>query len=525
MKEFIAKHEKEITGVLSGFDRLVFRGTLRSISYPEGMMRYLWANQVRLTEFGKHVQRMSEQVKQVCRAQAEALGRPVKYLVSAGESKEELARGIAAREKIQQGLVCVLSCVEPCQTFEVYRNREKRKLELVARQRECLFLYQYWMDREFGFLNARLQTWFPFSVQVCLNGREWLARQMDQVGMKYARQDNCFPWVQDWAGAQELLRGQARRNWPQALDGLAAELNPAHGQMFGNFPVSYYWTTYQSEWAIDVVFRQAAVLRRWYPRLVHYAMTALASTDVLRYLGRPVTLQGQVPKSFRGEVTSDLKYREEGVRIKHSVNGNSVKLYDKAFTAAGSVLRAETTIHRGGEFRVFRPKEGDARGKKSWRVLRRGVADLYRRAQISERAAERYLDALAGVDEKTTLEELIQRLGQPRQWKGRRVRALRPLGEDRMLLEAVSRGEFLLNGFRNRDVQSRFFGAATPDRVESRRRSAWVSRKLRLLRAHGLIRKVCGTYRYQLSQTGRKAITALLTALRSTIAEFIPEAA
>ena len=111
MKEFIAKHQNEIAGVLSGFDRLVFRGTLRSISYPEGMMRYLWAQQVRLTEFGKHVQRVSEQVKQACKAQAEALGRPVKYLQSAGESKEELARGIAAREKIQQGLVCVLSCV------------------------------------------------------------------------------------------------------------------------------------------------------------------------------------------------------------------------------------------------------------------------------------------------------------------------------------------------------------------------------------------------------------------------------
>lgn len=525
MKEFIAKHQNEITGVLSGFDRLVFRGTLRSISYPEGMMRYLWAKQVRLTEFGEHVQRVSEQVKQASKAQAEALGRPVKYLVSAGESKEELARGIAARDKIEQGLVCVLSCVEPCQTFEVYRSAEKRKLELVSRRRKCLFLYQYWMDREFGFLNARLQTWFPFSVQVCLNGREWLGRQMDGVGMKYARQDNCFPWVSDWDGAQELLRGQGRRNWPQALDRLAAKLNPAHGKLFGNFAVSYYWTTYQSEWAIDVVFREAAVLRRWYPRLVHYAMTTLASTDVLRYLGRPVTLQGQVPKSFRGEVISDLKYREEGVRIKHSVNGNSVKLYDKAFTEVGSVLRAETTIHRGGEFRVFRAKEGDARGKKSWRVLRGGVADLYRRAQISERAAKRYLDALAGVDENTTLEELIQRLGQPRQWKGRRVRALRPLGEDRALLEAISRGEFTLNGFRNRDVQRRFFGAVTPDRVESRRRSAWVSRKLRLLRAHGLIRKVSGTYRYQLSETGRKAITALLTALRSRIAEFIPEAA
>jgi len=525
MKEFIAKHEEEIAGVLSGFDRLVFRGTLRSISYAKGMMNYLWANQVRLTEFGKHVQRVSERVKRACRAKAEVLGRPVKYLASAGESKEEVARGIAAREKIQEGLVCVLSCVEPCRTFEVYRNRETRKLELVSRTRKCLFLYHYWMHREFGFLNARLQTWFPFSMQVCLNGREWLARQMDAAGMKYVRQDNCFPWVEDWDRAQELLRRQVRRNWPQALGRLARELNPVHAQMFRNFPVGYYWTTYQSEWAIDVVFRQAGVLRRLYPRLVHYGMTTLGSTDVLRYLGRPVTLQGQIPKTFRGEVVSDLKWREEGVRIKHSVNGNSVKLYDKAFTAVGSVLRAETTIHQGGEFRVFRCKEGDARGKKSWRVLRGGVADLYRRAEISQRAAERYLDALAGVDEQTTLEELIERLGQPRFWKGRRVRALRPLGEDRALLETIRRGEFTLNGFRNRDLQKFFFAAAAQDLREARRRSAWVSRKLRLLRAHGLIRKVSGTYRYQLTETGQKAIAALLTALRSTIRDLVPEAA
>jgi hypothetical protein len=158
MQEFIAKHKEEIAGVLSGFDRLVFRGTLRSISYAEGMMGYLWAKQVRLTEFGKHVLRVSERLKQAGKAKAEALGRPVKYLVSAGESKEEVARGIAARDKIEEGLVCVLSCVETCRTFDVYRNREKRKLELVSRIRKCLFLYQYWMHREFGFLSARMQT-------------------------------------------------------------------------------------------------------------------------------------------------------------------------------------------------------------------------------------------------------------------------------------------------------------------------------------------------------------------------------
>lgn len=525
MDKFIAKYGGEIAGVLRGFDRLVFRGTLRSISYPQGMMNYLWANGVRLTEFGRHVARVSEAVKQASRAKAEAQRRPMKYLDSAAESKEELARAIAAGDKMGEGLVCVLSCVEPCRTFDVYRNRETRRLELVSRKRKCLFVYHYWMHREFGLLNARIQTWFPFSVQVCLNGREWLARRMERAGIPYLRQDNCFPWVEDWKRAQKLLEGQVRTNWPQRLGRIARELNPAHARVFAKFPVDYYWTTYQSEWAIDVVFRRAEVLRRLYPRWLQYALAGLGSRDVLRFLGKPLKHDGEVPKSFRGEVTSDLKWREEGVRIKHSVNGNSVKLYDKAFTAAGSVLRAETTVNYGGEFRVYRCKEGDRGGKKSWRVLRGGVADLERRAEISERAAERYLDALATVDEQSTLAELIARLGQPREWKGRRVRALDPFASDRSLLEAVSKGEFVLNGFRNRDLQGFFFGPAVNDPRQKRRRSAWVSRKLRLLRAHGLIRKITGTYRYQLTDAGRKTIAAIFAALHSTVRQLLPEAA
>jgi len=449
----------------------------------------------------------------------------VKYLASAAESKEEVARGIAQRDGIQRGLICVLSCVEPCRTFEVYHNRETRRLELVVRTRKCLFLYHYWQHPEFGFLHARMQTWFPFSVQVGLNGREWLARQMERRGMQYVRQGNCFPWVEQWSRAQQLLDRQVRTNWPQALGRLARELNPLHARMFRNFPVDYYWTTYQSEWAIDVRFPRAEVLRRLYPRLVRYGVTVLGCRDVLRFLGRPLRRDGEVPKSFRGEVVSDLKWREEGVRIKHAVNGNSVKLYDKAYTQVGSVLRAETTLHYAGEFRVYRAKEGDPGGKKSWRVMRSGVADLHRRAQISQRAAGQYLDALAGVDEQTTLEELIARLGQSRQWKGRRVRALRPLGDDRTLLEAVGRGEFTLNGFRNRDLREWFFHQVAASELEKLRRSAWVSRKLRLLRAHGLIRKISGTHRYQLTDTGRKAITAILTALRSTVRQLLPEVA
>jgi hypothetical protein len=525
MKEFIAKHRDEIAGVLSGFDRLIFRGTLRSLAYVAGMQTYLTMNKVLLKDFGRHAQHISERLKDASLAGARALGRPVQYLASGRVKKEEVARGIAAREKIQEGLVCVLSCVEPCQTFEVYRQREARKLELLPRWRKCLFLYHYWKHPRWGFMHARIQTWFPFPIQIGLNGREWLGQQMQAAGLEFVRQGNCFPWVQDWSRAQQLLDQQLRVNWPSLLEEVARELNPIQEVLLGAYQARYYWTTYQSEWASDVVFRRAATLRRLYPRLLHHGLTALGSTDVLRFLGRRIPASGEVPQHFQGEVVSDLKKREEGVRIKHTVNGNSVKLYDKAFTAVGSVLRAEATLQNTDDLRVYRPREGDPQGALAWRRMRRGIADLHRRAQISQQATERYLDALAEVDDDTTLEELVGRLGQRRKWKGRSVRALRPLAEDHPWLQAVSRGEFTLQGFRNRDLQGIFFTQRPANQQEARRRRGWVGRRLRLLRADGLIRKISGTHRYQLTPGGRKAITALLTALHATVRQLTPIAA
>ena len=526
VQQFIAKHQDEIAGVLSGFDRLVLRGTLRSIAYAEGMHQYLWNNQVLLKDFGSHVEQVSQRLKAASLGEAKAAGRPVRYLASAEVSKEDIARRIAADDGITHGPVCVLTSVEPCRTFEIYRNRDTKHLELQPRVRKCLFLYHYAVHPVFGFLNARIQTWFPFSIQICLNGREWLARQMDAVGLSYLRHDNCFPWVEDWPRAQHLLDQQLTVEWPALLDGIARTLNPIHDEIFQARPTTYYWTTYQSEWAIDLSFRTAAELRRLYPRLLQHAMTTFGSTDIMRFLGRRISLNGDLPKQFDGQVVSDLHQRQEGVRIKHRLNDNSVKLYDKSFTELGSVLRGEGTLNSVKDFRVFRPKEGDPKGKLAWRPLRRGIADLHRRAEVSRKAVERYLDALASVDEDTTLEDVLHRLGQPTYWHGRRVRALQPFTpDDRQLIQAISRGEFTINGVRNRDLQRLCFAepAATP--VEARRRSAWVSRKLRLLRAHGLLSKVTGTHRYQLTKAGRIATTAILTALRSSVRQLTAAAA
>ena len=528
MSKFTAKYASCISGVLSGFDRLVLRGTIRRLSFVEGVHAYLFFRNVLIKDFGTHAESITAQIKASTSACFKSLGLPVQYLASTQANKEEIARRIATELGITEGPICLLTSVEPCYGFDVYRNRETKHVEIVSRPRKCLHLYRYEIHPVFGFMHARIQTWFPFNVQICINGREWLARSMDREGMSYLRHDNCFLNVADFARAQALLDEQLTVNWTELLDGVLASLNPLHEQLIGDFCAGYYWSAHQSEWATDIVFNEPDTLRRLYPMLIRHGMTTLGSPDVMRFLGRKVGCANQVHGNFDGEVTTDIKTRQEGVRIKHRVNQNSVKAYDKAYSSNAAVLRAETTINNTKEFYVHRPKEGDPEGPRTWRVLRKGVADLYRRAQVSQASNIRYLDALASVDDNTSLGELMNKITRPtKDSKGKRVRALQPFeADDAALLEAIGRGEFALNGLRNRDITRLLYGTTnivTPK--EARRRSSRVTRQLRMLRAHGLIYKVQHTHRYQVSTLGRQVITALSTARQTPINQLLPKAA
>jgi hypothetical protein len=509
MNGFIQHHRDRVMGVLSGFDRVRFRGTLRWLCYPEGLGKHLSYMKVLLKDFAEYSQGVTARVRQAAEQIARAAGRPVEYLASPSRSKEERARDIAARDSVEQGLICVVTAVEPCQSFRIGRDGDLKKLVLQSALRKCLHYYFYWIHPLWGFCHARLQSWLPLTVQVCFNGREWLSRQMDAAGLNYLRRENCFVWIEDPAAAQRLMDQQLRTNWAEALNALLPQFHPTWRQTVENpSKYGYYWSIQESEWATDVMFHSESDLASLYPRLIRHATIHLGSREVLRFLGRRVPASGGVPARFNGQVVSDLRHRPEGLRVKHWANSNSIKMYDKQ----GSVLRIETTLNNPDDVRVYRPREGDPGGPKSWRVLRRGVADAHRRAEVGQQANDRYLESLATAEEPTPLGELTARLCRPVRWKKHRVRGLNPLSpEDTALLEAVGRGEFLLNGFRNRDLRERLF-SRSDDPATRRRQSAAVTRKLRMLRAHGLIRKVPRTHRYLLSAKGQRCITALLAA-------------
>ena len=509
MNTFVQRHRGFVSGVLNGFDRVRFRGTLRWLCYADGLGKYLSWMKVLLKDFSDFSQGITGRIRQAAEQIAESAGRPVEYLASPSLSKEERARAIAKRDGIEEGLICVLTAVEPCRSFRIARDRSLQELVLQSALRKCLHYYFYWIHPQWGFCHARLQSWLPMTVQVCINGRVWLSRQMDAAGLGYVRRENCFVWLEDAMAAQRLMDRQLRTDWAGSLNALLPQFHPTSRQVIGDPErCGYYWSIQESEWATDVMFGSTSDLARLYPLLIRHATVHLGSREVLRFLGRRVPMTGGVPARFNGDVTSDLRQRPEGLRIKQRVNGNSIKMYDKQ----GSVLRIETTLNNPDDLRVYRPREGDADGPKSWRVLRRGVADAYRRAEVCQQANDRYLESLSSAESPTPLGQLTVRLCQPVRWKKQRVRGLNPLSpDDTALLEAVGRGEYLLNGFRNRDLRQRLFGR-TDDPATRRRQSAAVTRKLRLLRAHGLIRKVPRTHRYLLTEKGQQCITALLAA-------------
>jgi hypothetical protein len=513
MKRFVARFGLLVSGVLSGFDRLVFRGSLLPLMRPRGMHDFLGRTGVRLLDFGKYAEKTSERVKDVALAPARQAGRPVQYLRSSRGSKEELASAFLREHPVDEGVVCALYVVEPCRAFEYHRSQvvEERGLRLV--NRKCLHVYQYRLHPTFGFMNARIQTWFPFNVQICLNGREWLARQLVAADVDFVRHDNCFLAVGDLACAAALLEAQLATEWPAALTEIARGLNPLHDEIFAAAPMDYYWSAYQTEWATDVMFQEPAALASLYPAFVRHAIQHFQSPDVMRFLGR------KAHGNFTGEIVTSFKDRAEGARVKHWVNGNSVKMYDKG----GSVLRIETTLANVKDFKVLRPRRDEPDGKLEWLPLRKGVADLHRRAEVSQATNERYLDALSVVDDSTPLAALLDTVAKPTTYRGKRVRALRT-GDpnDIALLAAVARGEFATAGFRNRDIRLLLHPETAAARPEEVRRVAdRVGRLLRLLRAHGVIRKVPKSHRYLLTPRGNQLTAALSAARNATIKQLM----
>jgi hypothetical protein len=361
--------------------------------------------------------------------------------------------------------------------------------------------YFYYIDPEFGFMHVKIQTWLPFPVQVYVNGREWLARQLDAAGVGYLRYTNTLLRIDDLQVASDLCERFAHRAWPRVLDAFARRVNPHLGLICQAGFGGYYWVLDQAEIATDVMFHTRAALREIMPDLVHHASLNMSSVDVVRFLGR------QLHPSLKAEVVTDTKGRPEGWRVKHRLARNWIKVYDKV-----SVLRVETTINNPREFRVLRVFTDDkGRRERRWTEMNKGVANMWRYFQVGMAANRRYLDALAAAPLKGKGVAALDALCRSRNLHGRhhaRFDPLRPA--DRKLFQAVLAGGHNIVGFRNSDLTARLYFRPAIDPAEAHRRCARTSRLIAKLRGHGLIAKVPRQRLYRVTPHGQRVLTAAL---------------
>jgi hypothetical protein len=497
---FLVKFASSIIAVLGCQDRVIFKGYL-PFSDEAHLNRFIdHTLRIKRKDFLAFAEQKAELLVTHAKDIAARHDAPYVYL-QGRHRKEDLVQQQIRTRRLNEGLVCVLCCQETCRTVQLRYGDGRPRLVFTRRPQRVL--YFYFLDPQFGLHHVRVQTWFPFTTQVYVNGHDWLARQLHAAGIGFVQHDNAFTQLDDPVQAQSLADRFPRLRWVQILDRWTRQVNPLLREPWLEGQ-GYYWVIDQAEYSTDVLFQDRHALGELYPRLLDHACLHFSAQDILTFLGR------RLHPRFDGEVLTDCKKdRWLGARIKHRVKNNWLKMYDKF----GQVLRIETVINNPREFKVRRRRPRQGRNQMVWCPMNKGVANFYHYHEVARAANDRYLNALAVVDRPQASVKILDRVNKPARLGQRRRRGLNLLRrQEQQLFRAVLRGEHHINGFRNRDIQAVLFPTRVRDVVEQRRRTAHVSRLLHLLRAHGLIAKIPHAHRYRITTKGEAVMSAAIYA-------------
>jgi len=511
MKLFIDRFSNLVKGTISGFDRIVFKGLVLPLMSTSQVMTFCRARGILNKNYKEWIMEQTKSIINSADQYAKSnCGHPIIHIPTWRIRKEKLAHEQQQKELISSGLIGVWSCLERGSSYRAVYCAEAGFPQLRHYQVQCKHLYFYFDDSEYGFMNIRLQTWFPYHIQICLNGREWLRRGLEREGINFSVHGNKFLHIVDYPKAQQLLDRQLDTLFTKLLNNFAKKIFPSMKNILGPY-LSYYWTLWQSEWATDFIFDTPASLKSIMDSLLRHAHITGTSSRVLRYLDRPVTKSGQLYARSKDTVVTRITDFNDGIRLRHWVDRNSVKIYNEQ-----NNLRVETTINDPGKFKVFRHKQGQDKNEPKQRLpMRKGVMDTPLRAAVSQDVNNRLMEDLVTLQEKTPIRDLLDGLIVPIIKKGRNFRGLDPVGKDQKLLLSFSDPAFMISGFTNKMLRDRLsntiFGSGRTDK----QLSAKVSRHLKLLRVHGIIRKLPRQNRYQVTIKGMKlanTLSALLAA-------------
>jgi hypothetical protein len=502
------RYADQIAGVVSCYDRLVIMGTLPGVCYAEGMASYLRAHGLPVFDYPRFAEPLREEIRQNAERLAREQGLEIEFIRSTHAfRKEERIRAILDQRGEHPGLVHIFAAMEPCAAFTPWHDKASGKTTLRYKDGKCLHYYFYLIDAEFGLCYVRVPTWAPFRLQFYCNGHTWLAGQLRKAAIAVEPLDNTFRRIGDYAQAQALADAFPVERLHGLLDALAACYSP----VLERFGVSYHWSLMQVEYATDLIFQRQADLRPLYDTLVRTAIHAVKPDHVATFLGRKLT------GSYADELGNDFHTRVEGARLKHHMGPVAIKLYDKQ----ALVLRIETTVNDVSFFRHHRTVEHrDGTLATKLAPMRRTIYSLAPLREVLLAANRRYLAFLSDLSDPTAGVQHVERLAEPTRQDDRSYRGFNLFSAaDLALFTALARGEWQISGFRNRNLRRALPQYSGPQ----------LSRLLKRLHVHGLVRKIGHSYKYYLTAAGQRVVVTALK-LRALVvipamAGLLPDAA
>lgn len=480
MSGFIERYRDRIVGVLPCFDRVVVYGSMTEICNKFELERYLRRNEIPLERFADFFQVITNQIKKNAEAVAEANELKIEWIGRKYFRKEKRIKEILAERGDAPGLVHIFKAVEVCNTFDVRMHRTKKHRFICPDSAKCLHYYFYFIHPIYGLCYVRVPTRMPFRLQFYFNGHNWLAKRLESEGITFTQVENAFLDLGDFERAAELTRDFDTRELQQVLEQLAQQYCPVSHR----FPRMYRWNVMQLEHSVDVIFDCEESLSDFYNHVIRVASCDVKAEEIASFMGR------ELDAKTKAEISSIFKTRIQGTCIRHKMGKVSIKMYDKF----GRILRVETTTNDVTFFKQRRiVSKRDGTEAYEIAKVKKWIHSLPAMIGIMHAANKRYLEFISAMDDPSSGNRHLRKISEPVRQNKRSHRGFNLFNdEDLNLVIAILQGEFNISGVRNRDLQ-RLLGKT----------SSQISRILKRLSLHGLIKKVAHTYKYYLTKLGK----------------------
>lgn len=483
---FHSTYSDHIKGTISCFDRMLLQGSLTEWGNTYKMDSYLLANQIKVMEYVNFASKFKEQLTEHIVALASKNNMEIEYIRTPNRfDKEANIQKLIKENNPQPGIIHIYSAMEICDCFSPTYDKNNHKAFLKIATTKCLHYYIYCLDPKYGLCHLRIPTWLPFRLQFVFNGHNYLASKLTKAKIKYHMNDNSFDYVSDFDKTNDLSVAFRVEELHDFLNVLTAKFIP----FLTSTNQSYRWTISQSEFSTDILFSDPQKLLLVYEQLIHNCIHSVKPDNITTFFSRELTAR------LKQDVGNSLNTTIQGTRIKHRMGVNTIKMYNKGL----NILRIETTVNDITQFHVFRDvltRKGTT--VKRWAPMKKSIYSLFHLAKLCFSANQRYLDFIAAFDDNSEGPKNLDKISRQVHYNDRSFRGFNLFDpSDSRILLALCAGQLNINGFRNKTLRVLLKNAFS---------SSAISRILKRLRLHGLIKKAGNNYKYYLTKFGKRIL-------------------